>query len=87
VSTAGIRFPHRRPVELLHPRQVDIQHLAIEVEERRQRLAMRRRRNMAIVGEMGEEALDLDRPHLPGMAQSVPADERLHPVDVGLLRS
>jgi len=85
--TAGIRFTNRWPRELILPRQIEVQDLATEEQQRRKGLAMRRRENAALAGEMGEEPLDIRRPHIPGMPQSVPTHERLHPMDIGLLRS
>jgi hypothetical protein len=78
---------HRRPLEVVYPGQVDFKHLAVEIEQRRQGPAMRRRRDMPIGRQMREKALDLRRPHLARMPQPVPADERLNPVDVSLLGS
>jgi len=72
--------------EPLQPRHVDAEHLAIEKEERAQRLAMRGGGNAPLIGEHRQEALDLRFAHLARMAPPArPAHEAAHPIDVRLL--
>jgi hypothetical protein len=71
--------------ELAQPGHLDPEHLAIEKEQRAQRLAMRGRRDTTLVGEHDQEALHLRRAEIARMAQPRPADEAAHPIDIGLL--
>jgi len=74
-----------RAAELAHPGHVDVEHLAVEKEQRAQRLAMRGRRDPALVGEHDQEVLHLSGAKIAWMAQPRPADEAAHPVDIGFL--
>ena len=75
-----------RATELLQPRHVDAEHLAVEKEQRAQRLPMRGRGDAPLVGEHRQEGLHLRRAHLARMAPPAgPAHEAAHPIDVRLL--
>jgi len=74
-----------RPAELAQPRHVDAEDLAIEKEQRAQRLAMRGRGDAALVGKHDQELLHLRRAEIARMAQPSPADEAAHPIDIGFL--
>jgi len=76
-----------RAAELAQPRHVDAEDLAVEKEQRAQRLAMRGRRDPALVGEHHQEVLHLSCAEIARMAQPRPADEAAHPIDIGLLGS
>ena len=80
-----MRLLRHRAAELAQPRHVDAEHLAVEEEQRAQRLAMRGRRDAALVGEHDQEGLHLRRAEIARMAQPRPADEAAHPIDIGLL--
>jgi hypothetical protein len=76
----------RGPAELLQPRHVDAEHLAIEKEQRAQRLAVRGGGNAPFVGEHRQERLHCRCAHLARMATAArPAHEAAHPMDVHLL--
>lgn len=71
--------------EFPHPRHVDAEHLTIEKEQRAQGLAVRGRRNAALVGEHHEKGLDLHRSELARMPPSRPLHKATCPMDIGLL--
>ena len=72
--------------ELLQPRHVDAEHLAVEKEQRAKGLAMRGGGDAPLVGEHRQEGLNLRCAHLARMtAPSGPAHEAAHPIDVRLL--
>jgi len=60
--------------------------VAVEKEQGRERLVLRRRRNTISVGEMVEERGDLGGTHIRGMTPAVKADEPEYPVHIRLLR-
>ena len=74
-----------RPAELLQPRHVDAEHLAVEKEQRTERLPMRGRGDPPLVGQHHQIGLHLHRAEITRMAQPRPADEAAHPMDIGLL--
>jgi hypothetical protein len=57
-----------RPPDVGHPGQVRAEHLAVEEQQRRQRLAVRRTRDRALVHQPRQEALDVSAAELSGMA-------------------
>ena len=75
-----------RPAELLQPRHVDAEHLAVEKEQGAQGLAVRGGGDAALVGQHHQIGLHLRRTEILRMAQPRPPDEAPHPVDVRLLR-
>ena len=81
----GDALLRHRPAEFAQPRHVDAEHFAVEKEQRTQRLAMRGRRDATLVGEHRQERLHLHHAELARMAQTEPAHEVAHPVDVRLL--
>ncbi|MBT9166265.1 MAG: hypothetical protein DDT25_00948 [Chloroflexi bacterium] len=70
------------PHHALHPRQVLPQHLAVQKQQGRQRLILRRSRHMALHRQMRQERLHLRRPHPGRMALAMKQDEALGPVDI-----
>jgi len=48
-------------------------------------VGVRPRRQLELVGEVGEEGLDLGRGHFPWVPVAVEPDERPDPIDVGFL--
>jgi hypothetical protein len=80
------RNAHARlgPDELLHPRQLDVQHFPVQEQDRAQRLLVRQRRHRTRIGQMTQEGLDLGCTHLARMPQAMMPDERADPVDMGL---
>jgi len=74
-----------RATELAQPRHVDAEDLAVEEEQRAQRLAMGGRSDAALVGEHDQEVLHLGCAEIARMAQPRPADEATHPIDIGFL--
>jgi hypothetical protein len=76
----------RRPLQLLHPRQLNPEHLAVEEQQRAERLLVGGRGDATLGGQHGEERLDLGRPQIARVPQPAPADEEPYPVHVSLLR-
>jgi hypothetical protein len=74
-----------RAVESVERGHLDLEHLAVEEDQRAERLVLRRRRGPAAGGEVVEERRDFRGAHLTGMSSLVKADELAHPVEVGLL--
>ena len=50
--------------DVLEPRQLDLEYVAVQEQDRRQRLVLRRGRNPPFDREVRQEALDLGRRHL-----------------------
>jgi len=57
----------------------------VEEEQRRERLGLRGGADLVHDREMGEEGVDLGRPHLGRVPELVEPDEATHPQAVGLL--
>ena len=74
-----------RPHDPLEPGNVLTQDLAVEKQEGRQRLVLRRGAHLRIDRERREEARKLLRAHLPGMPPAVKQDVMTDPADVRLL--
>jgi hypothetical protein len=69
---------HRLP----DARKLDPQHLAVEEEERAERLVLRGRGHVALDGQPGEERLDFARAHLARVPFAVMHHEAVHPLRV-----
>ncbi len=65
--------------------KLDPEHVAVEEQERTQRLVLRRGRDLTIHGEMGEELPDFFYSHLRWVTLPVEEDEAPDPVRVSLL--
>ena len=72
-----------RAPNLIHPRQVLPNHLAVEEQQCRQGLPMARYRQSTRRRQVREKGLDLGAAHFPEMPQSVESHERSTPVHVG----
>ena len=72
-------------LNLSDPRQLEIQHAAVQEEQRRERLVLSRRGDVAIRGQMGKEAANLPGSHVPRVALAVVENEPSHPANIGLL--
>lgn len=71
--------------DLGHPGQILAEHLLVEEQQRRERLPVRGRRHLALVGQAAEKGLHLGAAHLRRMPTAlVKAHKCAHPVDVGL---
>jgi hypothetical protein len=68
--------------DLGQPRKIDLEHVAIQEQERRERLVLRGGRDAAIDGERREEPGDFDRAQLDGMAAAAVHDEPADPAGV-----
>jgi hypothetical protein len=75
----------RWPPDLAQPRQLLAKNLAVQEDDGTQRLLVRGRRNAALVGEHGQERLDLGLAYVARMPHAAPTDERPHPEQVGFL--
>ena len=62
-----------------------VQHVAVEEEERAERLGLRRGADVLGDGEVGDEGVDLGLRHVGRVAEPVKADVPPHPQAVGLL--
>lgn len=71
-----------RPDDALHPRNLDAEDVAVEKQERGQRLVLGRGADAVLDGEAREEALDLGRSHLARVPLAVEQDEAADPADV-----
>ena len=76
-----------RPHHVLHPVHAKPQHVAVEKEQPRQRLVLRRRRHPALHCEPRQERLHLPLSQLRGMPELVGQDEPLDPPQVRRLRA
>jgi hypothetical protein len=77
----------RGPLHPVEPGQLAPQHLAIQEQDRRQRLVLRRRRDMTVHREMIEERRHLRFAHRFRVALAVKVDEPLDPVHIRFLRA
>src|SRR5581483_553637 len=73
------------PRQAGEPRQLEPEHLLIKEEERRERLVLRRRGDVALGREPVEERGHLRRAHLRRMPPTMEPDEPADPVPVRLL--
>ena len=55
----------------VHPRQIGLQHLAVEKQQRGQRLVLRRGRHLSNCGEIGQESFNLRAAYLARMLLGV----------------
>ena len=76
-----------RPLHAVQPRQFAPQHLAVQEQDRRQRLVLRRGRDVALRREMIEKRRHLRFAHRFRVALAVEKDETLDPVHVGIFRA
>ena len=74
-----------RADDFVEPRQVLLEHDAIEKHQRVERLVLSRRRHVAVDGQRRQKPRDLRAADLGGMALAVKKDVALDPADVGLL--
>jgi hypothetical protein len=81
----GEVFRSLGPDHVIEPGQVLVQDVAVEEQERAQRLVLGGGGNLALDGEGAEEARDLGGAHLGGMALVVDEDAPADPSDVSLL--
>ena len=71
--------------EVVEPREFHVEDLAIQEQQRVQRLVLRRCRDVVANGERREKRGDFRGAHLGGMPLAVEKDVSLDPVDVRLL--
>jgi hypothetical protein len=76
-----------RAPDLVHPRKVASQHLAVQEQHGRQRLPMRGRRHLPLVREHLQPGPHLGHAHRARMPAAMPHDEAPDPVDVSLFRA
>lgn len=68
--------------EPVQPGDLEAEHLAVEKQQRAQRLVLGGSRHLAVDGERGEEARELGRSHLGGVTLAVEQDVATDPGDV-----
>jgi len=73
-----------RPADFLHPGEINAQHAFIEEEQGGERLLVRGRRGLTLIGQKRKERFNLGRPHFPRMPQAVKTNEPADPVEVSL---
>ena len=79
---AGLLAGADQLVELAH---LAVQHVAVEEEERAERLGLRRGADVLVDGQVRDEGVDLGLRHVGRVAEPVEADVPPHPQAVGLL--
>ena len=75
------------PADLIHPRQIEAQHLLIEEQQSRQRLLMRGHRDTPLGCEPGQKRFDLRATQIRRMPHLMEAHKGPYPMEIGLLRS
>jgi len=82
------RQPRRTPraPDVVHPRQLHPDHLAVEEQQRRERLILRRWRNRATRSEIRQKRLDLPFPQRARVPPAICRDEATHPSEIRILR-
>lgn len=73
------------PADVAEPGQLDAEHFPVEKQQRRQRLVVRRRGDVALVRQMIEECDHLFAGHLAGVTHGMEADETARPLHLRLL--
>jgi len=81
----GEAFRSLGPDDVVEPWHVLMQDVAVEEQERAQRLVLGRGGYPTFDGQGAEKACDFRRAHLGGMALAVEEDVAADPPDVGLL--
>src|SRR5437667_3856782 len=82
---------HRQPLrgrgarDVVEPRELDLEHLAVEEEQRLQGLVLRGGAHLAVHREVGQELLDCGRAELTRVSAPVKADVTPHPLQISLL--
>jgi hypothetical protein len=71
--------------EPVQPGQVDAKDLTVQKQQRAQGLVVRRRRDLAFCSQHSQKVLNLFGTHVARMLQTMPADEKTHPVHIKLL--
>src|SRR6185503_7707332 len=71
--------------DVVEPGELDVEHLPVEKEQRRQRLVLRRGRHLVVVGEGAQEGGDVLAAEIARMALAVEEDETANPVGVSTL--
>jgi hypothetical protein len=74
-------------LEAVEGGHVDLEHLAVEKDQRAERLVLRRSRGALAYGQVVEEGRDFGRAQVARMTPVVKAHEGAHPGEVGFLRS
>jgi hypothetical protein len=73
--------------DAIEPREVHLQHVAVQEQQRAQGLVLGRGRDVAIDSQRGQEPRDLRGAHLGGVALVVEEDIALDPPDIGVFGS
>jgi hypothetical protein len=89
---AGPRAPHQRRLQnglanLLHPKQLMPQQLAIHQQQRQQSLAMGRKRQAALRRPVRQKRFHLRPTHVHRVPPPMKPDERFAPVQIRLFRA
>jgi hypothetical protein len=71
---------------LLQPAEVQAEHVAVQKDQRTERLILRRGAYLSVHCQFREKLRDLVRTHLLGMALPVEQDKPLNPTDIRLFR-
>ncbi len=74
-------------LEAVEGGHVDLEHLAVEKDQRAERLVLRRGRGALAYGQVVEKGRDFGRPQVARVASVVKAYEGAHPGEPGFLRS
>ena len=85
LSTTGSRGCFAGADELVELADLAVQHVAVEEEERAERLGLRRGADVLGDGQVRDEGVDLGLRHVGRVAEPVEADVPPHPEAVGLL--
>jgi hypothetical protein len=86
-----VRHDDRQPArglrahDVLQPRQLQLQYLLVQEQERRQGLVLGGRRNLAGDGQISQERLEFGRAHGPRMPPAMEQYESAYPMQVLLL--
>lgn len=84
-QTGTVHQARQQPVDAIQPCQQGVHFLAVEKQNRRQRLVLRRSRDVLAHRKVGEKRLDHRRTHVAGMAFAMMQNEAAYPVGVSLL--
>src|SRR5207253_1771507 len=71
--------------DVVEPRELDPEHVAVEEEQRLQRLVLRGGAHLAVHREVGQESLDCGRAELTRVPALVKTDVTPHPLQISLL--
>lgn len=87
LNTTGMRLHSGGSSDLVHPRQLDTQHIAVQEHQGIEGLPVRGRGHLSLIGEHGQESLHIAAAHITRVPHAAllgrPQDEEACPAHIG----